>query len=59
LGATDEELKETMTIAMTVGATKIQILQGTSSSGISKKESSEIPVKQGEKHSANQEACTA
>jgi len=27
LGATDEELQETMAIAMTVGATKIQILQ--------------------------------
>jgi hypothetical protein len=27
LGATEEEIKETMALAMTVGATKIQLLQ--------------------------------
>ncbi len=56
---TDKELMETMTVAMTVGATKIQILQETSLASISEMGSSETPVKQGEEPPADQEICTA
>jgi hypothetical protein len=59
LGATDAELKETMTIAMTVGATKIQILQAGSLESESKQVSTGVPATQGEKLSPSQEACTA
>ena len=47
-----------MTVAMTIGATKIQILQENSIAGMSVQKSSEAQVEQGETSTADQEACT-
>ncbi len=48
-----------MAIAMTVGATKIQILQENSLASLTAQESSETQVEQGQEPVADQESCTA
>ena len=48
-----------MTVAMTIGATKIQILHENSLASISVQKSSEAQVEQEEVSTADQEACTA
>lgn len=47
-----------MAVAMTIGATKIQILQENSIASISVKKSSEAQDEKGEASTADQEACT-
>ena len=59
LGATEEELEETMAIAMTVGATKIQVLQKGALASMRGSESSETHTEEKEEQPGEQEACSA
>lgn len=56
LGATEEELKETMAIALTVGATKEKILQESDMASLPEKKSPERPAKGKEEPIAETEA---
>jgi hypothetical protein len=58
LEATDEELKEVIAIAMTVGATKIKILQESALASLSKEESS-IQGAEKPKSLSEAETCSA
>jgi ABC-type phosphate transport system permease subunit len=59
LGTTDEELRETMAIAMSVGVTKIQILQEKAISSLPETTSSEIQMEHGEETQTEQEVSAA
>ena len=53
----DEDLSETMALAMTVGTTKIQILQQKVMSSLSKTKSSETHGECGEETLTDQKTC--
>jgi hypothetical protein len=55
LGATGEELQETMAIAMTVGATKIKILQENALASLPGKKPEETKI--GNEEKSGQESC--
>jgi AhpD family alkylhydroperoxidase len=55
LGATDEELQETMAISMTVGATKIKVLQENALASLPGKKPEE--TKAGNEEKSGQESC--
>jgi hypothetical protein len=59
LGASEEELKETMAIAMTVGATKIQILQENALASLPATNSSRNQPAEKEGAIGEQEVCSA
>jgi hypothetical protein len=55
LGTTDEELKEVMALAMTVGATKVRIQQESALASLLEKGDSQVSVEN--ETSAPEEAC--
>jgi transcription initiation factor IIE alpha subunit len=59
LEVTDEELKEAMAIAMTVGATKIKILQESALASLTKKRPSQIQGTGEENTPSDSEVCSA
>lgn len=58
LGTTDEELKEAMALAMTVGATKIRIQQESALTSLLKGDDLEASAQKENEASAAEEACS-